>query len=191
LQQHSLHINQVGLNEEKFLGFFKQNYSSLCFFANRYVNDPSLAEDIVGDVALKLWEKKDKLESIHSFKSYFYISVRNACIDWIKKEQNQSKKEAAYLASTRWDQQTALENIIRTETFGELEAAIDSLPSQCRKVFIKLFVEGKSLSVTAEEMRLSIFTVKAQRQRGIQLLRNQLGSTRLAVWLAALTMLRN
>ena len=78
-----------------------------------------------------------------------------------------------------------------TEMLHELEAAIDSLPAQCRKVFIKFFVEGKSISVTAEEMKLSVFTVKAQRQRGIQLLRKQIGTARLAIALIVLTVFRN
>jgi len=154
---------------------YKSNYVSFCFFANRYLNNSTLAEDIVGDVALKLWEKKEELNKIDAFKSYFYTSIRNACINWIKKEQSRSKNDAtAYLPATQWDQQTALENIIRTETFQELETAVHSLPSQCRKVFLKLFIEGKTLSETAEEMELSIFTVKAQRQRGIKLLRKQM-----------------
>lgn len=137
------------------------------------MNDPVIAEDIVADVALKLWEKKDELENISSFKSYFYTSIRNACINWINKEKSKLKNEAAYQASTFPSEQTTLENIIHTETFRQLEIAIHSLPRQCRRIFIKLFLEGKSLSETAEEMKLSLFTVKAQRQRGIKLLRKQ------------------
>ncbi len=164
------------------LSFYPQSYFCICFFANRYVNDPLIAKDIVGDVALKLWEKREEWKNINAFRSHCYTSIRNACINWIKKEQSQLKNNTAYQPTSAWDE-TALENIIRTETFRELEMALHSLPAQCRKVFLKLFVEGKSLSEAAEEMGLSIFTVKAQRQRGIKLLRRQLiGSNALALF---------
>jgi RNA polymerase sigma-70 factor (family 1) len=150
------------------------------------VDDPLIAEDIVGDVALKLWEKKEELENVTSLKSYFYTCIRNASINWIRKEKSQFKNEEAYLAFAPLNQQTALENIIRTETFRELEAAVDALPTQCRKVFIKLFVEGKSLSETAEEMNLSLSTIKNQRQRGIKLLRRQLIGPAFLSWITLL-----
>jgi RNA polymerase sigma-70 factor (ECF subfamily) len=157
--------------------FFKDNYKSFCFFASRYLNDPQLAEDIVSDVALKVWEKKDELKNAAALKNYFYTSIRNACLNHITKEK--SRKERLGNNSVPLHDESILENIIRTETLRELEVAIESLPVQCRNVFIKLFREGKSLSEVAEEMGLSIFTIKAQRQRGIKLLRERLISSSL------------
>ena len=152
--------------------FFKDNYKSFCFFASRYLKDSQLAEDIVSDVALKVWGKRDELKSTAALKNYFYTSIRNACLNHITKEKN--RKESIDKNAGPLHESTILENIIRTETLRELEAAIETLPTQCRNVFIKLFKEGKSLSEAAEEMSLSIFTIKAQRQRGIQLLRKRL-----------------
>jgi DNA-directed RNA polymerase specialized sigma24 family protein len=54
-----------------------------------------------------------------------------------------------------------------------------------------LYIEGKSLADTAKEMRLSIFTIKSQRQRGIKLLREQLGPDKLAIGLAVLSILKH
>jgi RNA polymerase sigma-70 factor (family 1) len=182
VKKSSLNIASISLTEESFVAFYRNHYTSFCFFANRFIGDPVIAEDIVADVALKLWEKRNELENINSFKAYFYTSTRNACINWINKEQSKLKNEAAYQASAHLGEKTALENIIRTETFQELEAAIQSLPTQCRRIFIKLFIEGKSLVETAEEMKLSLFTVKAQRQRGIKLLRKQFSTVTLFIW---------
>jgi len=154
--------------------FFEDNYKSFCFFANYYLKDAQVAEDVVGDVALKVWEKKVELKSDLALKNYFYTSIRNACINRIAKEKNRAGKERRYRDSLPLNQAPILENIIRTETLRELELAIEALPPQCRNIFIKLFKEGKSLSEAAGEMGLSIFTIKAQRQRGIRLLRNRL-----------------
>lgn len=183
LAQTHLHKNLSTTSEESFIDFFHKNYSSFCFFANRYISDPIMSTDIVGDVALKILEKKTELENIVSLKSYFYSCIRNACINKLRKEKAQLKNEAAYQACLHDNEQTVLENIIRTETLREVEAAIQALPPQCQKVFLKLFFEGKSLSETAKEMNLSIFTVKAQRQRGIKLLRNRFVQSILAFFL--------
>jgi RNA polymerase sigma-70 factor (family 1) len=167
-----LHNFLIDTSQQSFVVLYQQWYTSFCYFANRYVKEPQVAEDIVSDVALKVWEKKDDLKNIVVLKNYFYTSIRNACINYINKEK--SRKERINKNAGPLQESTILENIIRTETLHELELAIENLPTQCRKVFIKLFKEGKTLSEAAEEMGLSIFTIKAQRQRGIQLLRKKL-----------------
>ncbi len=159
--------------EESFIAFYRNHYASFCFFANRFVNDSVTAEDIVGDVALKLWEKKDELKNISALKSYFYTCIRNACLDWIQREKRNSGKEAVYLQQASLEQRNALENLIHAEVLQRVEEALHSLPPQCQKIFTKLFIEGKTLSETADEMDLSLSTIKNQRQRGIKLLRKQ------------------
>ncbi|MGN6399893.1 MAG: RNA polymerase sigma-70 factor [Flavisolibacter sp.] len=191
MKRYPSDINFTLVGEQSFISFYRNHYTSFCFFANRFVNNLVIAEDIVGDIALKLWEKRGELENIGSFKAYFYTSIRNACLNWINKEQSKLKNETAYKASALPIEQTTLENIIRTETFRELETAIHSLPAQCRRIFIKLFIEGKSLSETAEEMKLSLFTVKAQRQRGIKLLRKQLIGPLFFLWIIFLFLQNN
>jgi RNA polymerase sigma-70 factor (ECF subfamily) len=171
------YINSVLLTEESFVAFYRNHYASFCFFANRFINHPMIAEDIVGDVALKVWKKRGELRNETALKSYFYTSLRNTCLDWISAEKSKGRRKKRYLDSVQTEQSSFLENIIRTETLHELELAIQTLPLQCRRVVIKLFVEGKSLSEVAEEMQLSITTIKSQRQRGIKLLRNRLSIT--------------
>ena len=153
--------------------FFKEHYASFCFFANRYVKDTMVAEAIVGDVALKVWERRDGLNPA-VLKSYFYSAIRNACLNHVIKEQRKAAKKARYIRTIQMQEASFEESIIRTETFARLEAAVHTLPPQCRKVFIKLFFEGKSLAQTAEEMNLTVSTIKNQRLRGIKLLRTQM-----------------
>jgi len=162
--------------------FFKEYYSSFCFFANRYVKDTVVAESIVADVALKVWERRDELKNSTALKSYFYSSVRNACLNYIDKEKRKKTRKAKYVSTIEQQEPSFIENIIRTETLAEVEKAVYALPAQCQRVFIKLFFEGKSLSETAQEMKLSVSTIKNQRLRGIKLLRGQLTTMATVVW---------
>ena len=67
-----------------------------------------------------------------------------------------------------------LEELVRAEFVAELQSALNGLPEQCRKIFNMLFLEGRNNKEVAEAMNLSIHTVKAQRQRGLSILRKKL-----------------
>ena len=184
-QQHTLKAYSFSLQQGvsvSFEQFYKDHYSSFCFFANRYVNNTTTAEAIVSDVALKVWERKEGLKNPAALKSYFYSSIRNACLNHIIKEKRKAAKKAKYINTMKREEPSFIENIIHTETLSTLEAAVHTLPVQCRRVFIKLFFEGKSLAETAKEMNLTVSTIKNQRLRGIKLLRNQMATMATVVW---------
>jgi RNA polymerase sigma-70 factor (family 1) len=186
VKNSSFNITSISFAEESFIAFYRNHYASFCFFANRFVNDSVIAEDIVGDVALRLWAKRGELQNVSALKSYFYASIRNACLDWIHKEKRKSSKETVYLQHTNHEQRNALENMIHAEVLQRVEEALRSLPPQCQKIFTKLFIEGKTLSETADEMKLSLSTIKNQRQRGIMLLRRQLIGPTFLGWVISL-----
>jgi RNA polymerase sigma-70 factor, ECF subfamily len=64
---------------------FKNHYKSLCISALLLVKDEKIAEDVVQDVFLKIWNKRGELELVANFSSYLYISVKNACLDQLRK----------------------------------------------------------------------------------------------------------
>jgi len=73
-------------------------------------------------------------------------------------------------------EQVYIHNIIRTETIYLLTQALNTLPERCRQVFIKLYIEEKSVKEIAAEMDTTISTVKNQQARGIKLLKPKLVS---------------
>jgi RNA polymerase sigma-70 factor (family 1) len=171
---NDLNIKPYHLTEKYFTSFYKEHYSSLCFFANRYISNLKEAEDIVGEVAIKIWGKRDSLKHTAALKNYFYISVRNACLDYLRQEDKKKLTETELVRMNNFASRDILENIIYTETLRRVEKALLNLPPQCRKVFTHLFIEGKTLAETALELQLSIHTIKNQRQRGLKILRSTL-----------------
>jgi RNA polymerase sigma-70 factor (ECF subfamily) len=157
--------------EEGFNYFFNSLYKPLYFFAIRYINDKAAAEDIVSDSFIKLWDKREIFETESGIKAYLYKSVYNASIRWLQQKQNRSIHLISYSKQNEISEQGYIHNIIKAETIQFLHNAIQHLPSQCQKVFTKLFIEGKSVSETAQEMNLTISTVKNQKARGIKLLK--------------------
>ena len=162
--------------EEGFNYFFNEYYKPLCFFASRYVSEKPAVEDIITDSFIKLWDKKEIFETEAGLKAYLYKTVHNACLRWLQQKQNRSIHIRSYLNQLDTIEQTCCHNIIKAETINLLHEAIQQLPAQCKKIFAKLCFEGKSVSEIADEMNLTISTIKNQKARGIKLLQPKLVS---------------
>lgn len=149
---------------------FEAYYKRLCAFALNYVDSSYVAEDLVTQVLLKLWQKRQKLDKIKNLKSYLYTMVKNAAIDFNKKEKkvvrlDVEKHDIIPLKS---------QFIIEEETHAILFQALERLPEKCRKVFEMSCIDGVKYKDIAEELQISINTVKSQRARAVDLLKTQL-----------------
>ena len=159
-----------------FDSFFHSYYKAVYFFACKYVKDGAVAEDIVENSFIKLWEKREQMESEAGLRGYLYKTVYNGCLRWIENEGRREKVYKVYKISMDVDENGHIENMIKAETLRRVKEAMEELPSECRKVFMKLFVEGKSVVETAAELNVAVSTVKNQKARGIKLLRMRLTS---------------
>lgn len=168
-----VHNNQDLTAVEK---LFSHYYPRLCDFAMKYLEDGALAEDVVQDVFVTICERKDPLpEAEFAARSYLYVAVRNACFNKLRhlkvvnrhidnSRQQESEAEAPEI----------LESIISSEVMATMMEAIDSLPEGCALVIRKGYLEGLSNTEIAQQLDISIHTVKSQKQRAISLLRDRL-----------------
>lgn len=161
--------------EEGFNYFFRGLFPSLCLFANYRLNNKLEAEDIVSNAFIKIWEKHSIFNNAKNIRSYLYQIVRNDCFKFHQQQKRVTsiKKEIGYLSSIDLEDNYE-EEIIRSEFFGEIYKALDTLPNQCRKIFIMLYIQGKSVKEIAIELNLSPSTVKTQKARGIATLKQKL-----------------
>lgn len=113
---------------------FDRYYTALVFFANRLLNDRNNARDIVSDVFLTLWERREGFASEPSIKAYLYISTRNACFNALKAAQHLPVKQAQYVRQTDQTEGNVLDTITRAEVLRELHVLIRQLPPQCRAI---------------------------------------------------------
>jgi len=171
--------------EEGFTFFVKHYYAFLCFFANRFVKDKEAAEDIVSESLLKVWEKRNDLEHGAALKSYCYTAVRNACLRWLEVQQRGAEQERSWIQVEEVTEACVLENIIQTEVIEELYTAIKKLPPQSSMVFTKLYIEGKTVAETAQEMKLAVSTIKSHKKNGITLLRSMISPAALLILVIA------
>ncbi|ALJ06287.1 hypothetical protein APS56_14595 [Pseudalgibacter alginicilyticus] len=159
------------LNKETFKDLFNALYPRLVSYSFKYVKDAFIAEEIVEDCLVVLWEKRKDLAHIDNVKPYLYTMVRNASFKYLEK-----KKRMISLDQTVHDSAVVIEQgIIEEEVHAViLYQALETLPPKCRKVFELSCLKGMKYKDIATDMDISLNTVKSQRSRAIELLKKQL-----------------
>ena len=153
--------------------FFKEYYAALSFFAFKILNDEPAAKDVVQDCYVKLWERKEVFDAPGSIKSYLYTAVKNACIDLLRsnKRIQEHQKELSLLSPGF--EQSIFHKLIAAEVMRLIMIEKAKLPTKAKRVFEMFYFEDKSYQEIAEELDISIHTVKNQKIRAVKLLRKQ------------------
>jgi RNA polymerase sigma-70 factor (ECF subfamily) len=170
---------------------FKSHYKNLCFFAEGYVKEKAMAEEIVGSFFITLWEKRKAIEIKGSVKSYFYSSIHNQCIKYLEHLKVMKKYEeyAAFKLKNKElmapsSNAYPLANMISQEIVNDIEKSIDGLPEKCREIFCLSRFEEMSYEAISAKLNISINTVRTQMARALQKLRDDLKNyLPMAVWL--------
>ena len=133
-----------------------------------YLQDADLSEDIVQESYAALWEKLQEGADVFTRKSYLYMMVRNRCLDHLRKKKITTASLKPYDTYGIIDDAYAQE---RSHTEARLWTAIDSLPEKCREVFILSKRDGMKYEEIAEELGLSVNTVRNQISKALKTLK--------------------
>ena len=143
---------------------YNQYFNQLFIRAKQIVENRETAEDIVHDVFTKLWEKREKIDITTSLKAYLFWSVRNFCLNHIAHinvERDyadgflQENSEASYCDNP--------ESILEAkETESSIFEVFDTLPKQCKEVFLLRFEEELQYDEIASRLGISMGAVKSQ-----------------------------
>ena len=161
-----LHIkkgNQQALEE-----LFEKYYYRLCDFAFQYVRSVHLTEEVVSDVFLKIWKKREELTISGNFKAYLFTAVRNQSLNYIKKEQRALDflEDRPHQAVSKRYQPD--EELLFKEFTNRLEALINTLPPRRRRIFKLSRLEGFTYCEIAHMLSISIHTVQNQMVQAIK-----------------------
>lgn len=165
-------ISDVGCFEE----IFKNNFNKLRSFAFIMTQQSHLAEEIVQNVFLKLWEKKETIKVENSITSYLYKSVRNDCLNHIAHENIKLTHRSHSLFQSKQNNTNgdADHKVIFSQLEKAIRKAIDQLPAQCRLIFELSRFENKKNREIAELLDISIKTVENQMGKALKILRAEL-----------------
>jgi RNA polymerase sigma-70 factor (family 1) len=162
---------------------FKEHYDRLVYFSFQLVKEKAHAEDIVQDAFIKYWNHRDTvMQNNIAIKNFLYSIVRNASFNSIR-HNKVVEGYIQYYGNTEPEEPPIIEAIITAEAMAEIHAAIHALPDSHRSISIMGYFDGKKNQEIADELNMSINTVKKQKQRALELLRVKL-SPELFTWFA-------
>jgi len=159
---------------------FKKIYDAFCkplySFALSYMKDSFDAEEIVQDVFLKLWEKRDEVDELKSFKSYLYRITVNKIFNELKHRIVKRKYDQHLLNIDQVNDETPESSIQLQELNKKLEHLLSKLPEQQRNIFIMSRWQGLSNAEIAQNLSLSTRTVENQIYRATKFIKLHLNN---------------
>ncbi|SHO64554.1 RNA polymerase sigma-70 factor [Algoriphagus zhangzhouensis] len=153
---------------------FKEHYDGLCRFANSYLLDVDEAEEVVQGTFIGFWEKRENLQIETSLKAYLYRSVRNSCLNEIKRQKVRQVHAQAVLQEEVQVAEASDHDALKMELEDRIHHAIQKLPEQCRLIFKMSRFEELKYQEIADQLGLSIKTVENQIGKALKVLREQL-----------------
>ncbi len=141
-------------------------------FANSLLKDTEEAENLVQDVFLKIWMRREQIKPDYNFNSYLFTCLRNMAFDYFKKLEKSELLRTQYMEAMMLVSDEEREE--KELRINLVQQAVESL-SVKRKQILKLNIEeGKSYQEIAEFLRISKNTVKNQLVKAKQVLREQM-----------------
>lgn len=175
-------------NNRDFDNLFREYYKSLRAYAYRYVNDLFIAEDIVQDVFIQVWDKREQLHKINSIRAYLFTSVFNKATTYInhkKIEENYQKQKLETSGLDFYYQQMVncvSESILTLELEQQIRDAINEMAPQCRKVFLMSREQGLKNREIAEQLGVTVKAIENHMKKALTMLRIKLKDY-LVLWL--------
>jgi RNA polymerase sigma-70 factor (ECF subfamily) len=142
---------------------FHQYYDDLCRYVVIYIKDIDIAENIVQDLYVYIWEHRETIEIHHSFESYLYQAARYKALNY-KRDNLRKADKISFLTKQNVDKVSvsADEAIELKELNVIINEAIKLLPERCQQIFKLSRSEELSYREIAELMQISISTVDNQ-----------------------------
>ncbi len=139
-------------------------YKRLYRFARLITRSDEIAEEVVDDVFVRLWTRRDKITEIDNLTVYLYVAVKNRSL-------NELSRKAQELVNTPFDylnielKESANdphELMVTAEIMHRIQKAIDALPPRCKMIFKLIREDGLKYKEVAEILNISVNTIDVQ-----------------------------
>lgn len=163
--------------EKAFSQIYDLFYGPIYYFILRILDNNSEAQEVTADTFYKLWKLRGNFETMENMKAFLYVTARNASLNVIrqKKEQTRRHEDLNYFLAQHADG-PSMQDEIKAEVLKQVLQEIDNLPQQCRRILQSSFIRGLKNNEIADEMGLTLQTVKNQKTRGLKMLKMSLAA---------------
>ncbi|UZR97374.1 RNA polymerase sigma factor [Chondrinema litorale] len=164
-----------------FRSFYQYYFERLFAFALRFLKSRELAEEVISEVFLKIWNNRSNLLEIKNIETYLYVLVKNHSLNVIKKSL---KEQNTHLSLDDAHFELAIENFtpeaayFAEELRDEIDKVIETLPTACKNAFFLVKEDQLNYAQAAEILNVSPYTVKNQVLKAVKRIREHLTQKR-------------
>ena len=159
-------------DEPAFEALFRALAPGLCAMVGRYVHARAVAEEIIQELFLDLWVRRESLRIDGSLTAYLATAARHRALNWLKRERRIVPFSATAAIPEEPDPASPDESTLLDAL--ELQDAIEHLPARCRLIFTLSRQQDMTYGEIATSLGLSIKTVETQMGRALKALRERL-----------------
>jgi len=173
--EESLIIREIQKrNSQVYETLFHTHYNELVKFAEGIIFDPQLAEDVVQNLFIHLWENANNIQIKSSLRAYLFRAVKNRCLNRLKELQIRDKNGLLYFEGMMNSGDINMEEDEEAALTLRLNSAINKLPDKMAQIFKLKYLESKKQKEIAASLHISENTVKTQLSRAKEKLRKLL-----------------
>lgn len=165
LKNHTDEALVVLLNKDDqkaFLEIYDRYKNELATHLVRLLRSYELAEEVLQDVFMMLWEKRHDMDASKSVPAYLYRSAINKTKNVFRKIANDNRLREEFLMNVSVANSNSVEEWIENKEIQQLlQTLLDRLPPQQKKVYMLCKLDGLSYKEVSEQLKISIATVNS------------------------------
>jgi len=153
-------------DEKTFQHLFLLLFTRLVNYCALFIKDKDLANDLVQDCFVKLWEKRKDIKENTSIEAFLFVMLKNHCFKYLRDNklshmisldgENAEELQQLY----QLDFMDEEDELLEIQLAKSIKKGLDELPERRKEVFIKCKIQGKKQCIVAEELGISVKTVE-------------------------------
>ena len=153
---------------------YNKYYTPLCHYANKYICDTSIAEEIVQDIFIKLWKNRKIIGLDINIKAYLYKAVYNEAINSIRRKTVENKYRQHILYENKNNYYDEYNTHNTDELFKFVQKRMTFLPKKCSQILKLSKLGGLSYKEIASKYEMSVKSVEYYMTKALKTLRYEL-----------------
>lgn len=168
------HEVNISITEATFIAAYEAHWKELYLAAGRYVSDKELAKELVQELFISIWEKRDTLVIHTSVRNYLFGALKLKTLEYYRKQVVRERYIADQQKIQTQEKQVTEEQVIADDLRRKLQEVILQMPKRSQEVYKLSREEGMDNKSIAKVLLISEKAVEGNMTRALSFIRKQL-----------------